>query len=319
MINDQLEQSDMYDVIIIGGGPAGLSAAIYAGRRALNTLVITRDIGGQIAKTPDIENYPGLDKVSGVFLATKFKEQAEKFGAKIVFEETVKVEKTSDDNFLVHTLRNKYSAKTVILSSGKKPRELGVPGENEFKGRGVSYCATCDAPFFKDKTLMVVGGGNSAIEAAILGAKFAKKVYLIHRRDSFRGEEILVKNLEEHKNIEILYNSEVEEVKGDKTVKSAVLNNYREIETDGIIVEIGFVVDHSLVKELVKVDEKNQVIVNNIQETSVPGIFAAGDLTETPYKQVIISAAEGVKASLSAYDYLQRKQGKKGIMGDWHH
>jgi len=307
----------MYDVIIIGGGPAGLSAAIYSSRRALKTLVISRDIGGQIAKTPDIENYPGVERISGVELANKFKTQAEKFGAKIIFEETTKVEKAKN-NFIVKTLRNEYETKTVILASGKKPRELGVPGENEFKGRGVSYCATCDAPFFKNKTLAVVGGGNSALDAALLASKYCKKVYLIHRRDSFAGEQVLIDTVNFTKNIEVVFNNQVKEIKGEQVVKSVVLSDDKIIETDGVIVEIGFIVDHSLVEGLVDIDSKKQVVVNNIQETSVPGIFAAGDLTVTPYKQAVISAAEGAKAALSCYDYLQKLQGKRGILADWH-
>jgi len=307
----------MYDVIIIGGGPAGLSAAIYSSRRALKTLVISRDIGGQIAKTPDIENYPGIDKISGIELANRLKAQTERFGAEIIFEETVKIEK-KENEFLVHTLRNKYEAKTVILASGKKPRELGIPGENEFKGRGVSYCATCDVPFFKNKTLVVAGGGNSALDAALLASKYCKKVYLVHRRDTFSGEQVLIDTVKFTKNIEMVFNSQVKEIKGEKIVNKIVLSNDKEIETDGIIIEIGFIVDHSLVEDLVELDEKKQVMVNNIQETSEPGIFAAGDLTQTPYKQAIISAAEGAKAALSCYDYLQKLQGKRGILADWH-
>ncbi|MCL5410434.1 MAG: FAD-dependent oxidoreductase [Patescibacteria group bacterium] len=308
----------MYDVIIIGGGPAGLSAAIYASRRALNTLVISRDIGGQIAKTPDIENYPAVDKISGTEFANKLKAQAERFGAKIVFEETIKIKKLKN-KFLIQTLRNKYDAKTVILASGKKPKELDVPGENKFKGRGVSYCATCDAPFFKNKTLAIAGGGNSALDAALLASKYCKKVYLIHRRDSFTGEQVLIDTVNFTKNIEVLFNSQIKEIKGDKVVGSVVLADGQEIKTDGIIIEVGFIVDHSLVEGLVKLDDKKQVIINNIQETSEPGIFAAGDLTQTPYKQAIISAAEGAKAALSSYDYLQKLQGKRGILADWHH
>jgi len=309
---------NIYDVIIIGGGPAGLSAAIYSSRRALNTLLISRDIGGQVSKTPDIENYPGIDKISGIDLANKFKDQAEKFGAKIIFEETAKIIKLKD-KFVVQTLRNKYEAKSVILASGKKPRELGVPGEEEFKGKGVSYCATCDVPFFRNKTVAVAGGGNSALDAALLASKFCKKVYLIHRRDSFIGEQVLIKKVLDNKIIEIIYSDEVEEIIGDKVVKSIKLKSGREIISDGIIVEVGYIVDHSLVEGLVKLDQKHQVLVNNVQETSIPGIFAAGDLTETPYKQIVISAGEGVKAALSCYDYLQQMQGKRGILADWHH
>lgn len=311
------EKEETFDVIIIGGGPAGLSAALYSARRALKTLVITRDIGGQASKTPEIENYPGIEKISGIALAMEIKKQAEKFGAKIIFEETSKIEK-KNEVFDVSTLRGKYTGKTIILASGKKPRELGAEGEEKLKGKGVSYCATCDVPFFKDKVVAVVGGGNSALDAALLAEKYCKKVYIVHRRASFTAEEVLIEKVKSSKKIEVIFDDEVTRVNGENHVESISLMNSKEISVDGLIVEVGYIVDRSLVKDLVEIDEKNQIVADSLQNTSVPGIFAAGDITQTPYKQIAVSAAEGVKAALSSYDYLQRREGKKGISGDWH-
>lgn len=307
----------MFDVIIIGGGPAGLTAAIYTARRALNTLVLTKDIGGQAAKTYDIENYPGVKKISGFELANTMKEQAESFGTKILFENVEKIKK-DNELFTIVTNSNKYEAKSIILAFGKKPRELNAKGEKEFLGKGVSYCATCDAPFFKDKIVTIVGGGNSALDAAILCSKLCKKVYIIHRRDNFSGEQALINQVIKSEKIEIIFKDEVEEIIGKSVVESIRLKSGKEIETNGVIVEIGYIVDRTLVKDFIKINEQNQIIIDQHQETSVDGIFAAGDLTTTLYKQIIVSAGEGAKAALSAYDFIQKKEGKRGIRADWH-
>jgi thioredoxin reductase (NADPH) len=306
----------MYDVIIIGGGPAGLTAGIYCSRRGLATLLITKDIGGQITRTGEIENYPGLEKVSGTELAKKLFDQAKKFGTEILFDEAKEIKK--DKKFTVKTIREIYQAKSIILAFGKKPRELNVPGEENLKGRGVTYCATCDAPFFKDKNVCVVGGGNSALEATIVSAAVAKKVYLIYRGNEFRGEEALLQQVKGLKNIEILMNEEVSEIIGEAKVESVKLKSGKNLATDGVIVEIGFIIDRSLIQGLVDMDQINQVIVDGRQSTSIEGIFAAGDLTQTPVKQIVVSAGEGAKAALSCFDYIQRLEGKKGILADWH-
>lgn len=307
----------MYDVIIIGGGPAGLSAAIYASRRGMKTLVISKDIGGQITRTNEIENYPGFEHITGAELGMKLFNQAKKFGAEIIFDEVKKI----------NVLKNKFSLKTtdkdiealsVILAFGKKPRELGVPGEEKLKGKGVSYCATCDAPFFKDKTICVIGGGNSALEATLVSQPIAKKVYLIHRGEQFRGEEYLIDKINKASNVETIMNNEVKEIIGETKVEKIILKDNKEIACDGIIIEAGYIIDRSLVIDLVKLDKNNQLEINQYQETSIPGIFAAGDLTITPYKQIVIAAAEGAKAALSAFDYIQKLSGKKGILADWH-
>ncbi len=298
-----------YDVIIVGGAAAGLTAAIYTTRRALKTLVVTQDIGGQAATTPDIENYPGYENIDGLELMGKFKSQAEKYGAEFVYEEVKEVKKDGE-TIKVRTNTKEFESRAVILAFGLTHRHLGIPGEEEFIGKGVSYCATCDAPLFKQKDVAVVGGGNSAMDAAILLSKLANKVYLIHRRNEFRGEQVLIDRINEAENIEIIYNSQVKEIKGETVVKNLVLANInddsqvKEINLNGVFVEIGYQVKGDLVEGLVDLDAKNQILVNNNNETSTPGIFAAGDVTNISYKQIVISAGEGAKAALQAYKYL---------------
>lgn len=295
-----------------------MTAAIYTARRAMKTLVISSDIGGQVSKTLEIENYPGIDKISGTELAAKIKAQAERFGAVFSLEEVKKII-PSQDNFEIKTERAGYKTKTVILTFGKKPRELGVPGEDKFKGRGLSYCATCDAPLFRAKTVAVVGGGNSALDAAILSSKIAKTVYLIHRRDQFRAEEYLIRQVKRMSNIKIILKAEITRISGNDVVSKITLKDGKELPVDGVLVEVGYVVDRSLVSNLLQLDAENQVVVNEKnQQTSIPGIFAAGDITPTPYKQIVISAGEGAKAALAAFDYIQRLEGKRGITADWH-
>lgn len=311
------EQKFDYDVIIVGGGPAGLTAGIYTGRRLLKTLIVSKDIGGQITRTDKIENYPGFEDITGVELAKKFFNQAKKFGAEFKFDEAKKITKITD-GFSVDIGKDKVKTRAIILAFGKKPRELGVPGEDRLKGSGVSYCATCDAPFFKKKILTIVGGGNSALEAALYSAGIASKVYLVYRGAELRGEQIMQKKIEEHPNIEVIRNEEIIEIKGDKFVEEAVLKSGKKLKTDGIIIEIGYVIDRTLAEGLVKMDPKNQIIADGFQETSAAGIFAAGDLTQTAAKQIVVAAGEGAKAALSCFDYLQKADGKRGILADWH-
>lgn len=312
---------EIYDVIIIGGASAGMTAAIYTTRRAMKTLVLTKDIGGQLSMTPDVENYPGYIFIEGWTLSNKFKEQAEHFGAEVKFAEVTSVKQAGDD-FQVGTENEKYTGRSVILAFGKTPRNLDVPGEKEFQGKGVSYCATCDMPLYKGKTVAIVGGGNSALDAALYGSKIAGKIYLIHRRDQFRGEQVLINKVKAASNVEIIYSTVVKEVKGEGTAKSIVVTNNitgkdSEIEINGVFVEVGYVVKADFVKNLVKMTERNEVITDNHMMTSVPGVFAAGDVTTSLYKQAVISAGEGCTAALAAYEYLMKKEGKAAVMTDW--
>jgi thioredoxin reductase (NADPH) len=316
-----------YDVIIVGGGPAGLTAGIYAARRNLKTLIITMTVGGQVLLPEKICNYPGFLNVSGMNFIKRVQKQAEKAGAQIILDE-VKEILPYDKEYFVKTQTKEFLAKAVILAFGKKPRKLNVPGEEKFIGKGVSYCVTCDAPLFKNKTVAVVGGGNSALDAALLLSKYAKKVYLIHRRGEFRGFESFVDEVKKKKNVEFLLGCIVIEIKGENLVKSILVKDLRseevkEIPVDGIFVEIGYDVDPSLVKNLVKLDEHNQIVVDQKCQTFYPdkdeirpGIFAAGDVTSNIFKQIVVAAGDGAKAALAAYNYLHGIEDSQ-IVGDW--
>ncbi len=320
------------DLIIIGCGIAGATAAIYASRLKINFLVLTRDIGGQISLTDCIDNYPAIKSISGAEFTKRLYEHLSYLKVPIVFEEVEKIE-DGLDSYLVKTCSTEYKAKAVIIATGKTPRKLNVPGEQEFEGRGVSYCAVCDAPLYKDKIVAVVGGGNSALEAALLLSKYAKKVYLIHRRDSFRGFQSLVEKLSETNNVEIIYNHVVKEIKGSTHVESIVVEevkmkddnveatgNLSEIQVDGVFIKIGYIIDPKPFKDFVKLDEYNQIVIDNLcraykpnSDEIKPGVFAAGDVTNTPFKQLVIAAGEGAKAALQAYEYLK---GKRALA--WH-
>lgn len=308
-----------YDIVIVGAGPSGLTAAIYTSRRALSTLVISKDIGGQLSLTDDVENYPGFESIEGLTLSQKFQQQAAKTGSEFLFEGVERIEKNKD-GFLVKTSSDKqFQARAVILAFGLTPRMLDVPGEKELTGKGVSYCATCDGPLYRGKTAVVVGGGNSALDAAEYLSKLAKKVYMLVRRDVFRGEQVLVEHVKAADNVEILFNSATKEIKGDQTVKSLVYETQdgqtNEIEVEGIFVEIGHVAKTDWLDNLaLDMTERHEIIVNADNETNVKGIFAAGDITNISYKQAVISAGEGSKAALQAYKYLQ---GDKPLAPDW--
>lgn len=306
----------LYDVVIVGGGPAGLTAAIYTSRRALKTLLISKDIGGQASKTFEIENYPGVPKVTGPELTMTMKQQAETFGTEFLFDEVSSIS-SQGNNFAIKALSKNFESKTLILASGKKPRELGVPGEHKFKGKGVCYCATCDAPFFKEKTVIVVGGGNSALDAAIYLTKFAAKVYLVHRSE-FRAEQVMIDEVGRHKQIEVILPDEITKIEGEARVSSVTLKSGKKLAVDGVMIEVGYVVDNTILKDLVKLNEKDQIITDDNQGTSHTGVFAAGDVTTTVFKQIVISAGEGAKAALAAYEYIRQQEGKSGTTGDWH-
>ncbi len=305
----------MYDLIIIGGAGAGLTAGMYAARRALKTLVITKDIGGQALETDAIENYPGYLRISGPKLLEKFQRQAIKSGAEIIFGNVSEIREENKE-FVVKADETEYRGKSIILAFGKTPRSLDVPGEDKFVGKGVSYCVVCDIPLYKNKTVAIIGGGNSALEGALDGSKICKKVYLIHRRDEFRGFEYLVEKIKKKDNIEFVLSHVVTEIKGSDRVKSIVVKDLetsetRELVVDGVFIEVGSEVKTDFIKDLVKLDEKGQIIINNNCETYYPdrdeirpGIFAAGDVTYTPFKQIVVSAGEGCKAALQAYNYI---------------
>lgn len=306
----------MYDTIIIGAGPAGMTAGIYAARREMKTLIIGKEMGGQLIWAAEIENYPGFKSINNIDLITKMKEQVQALGVEIKNTEIKRIEKKEDGNFILYTEKEEFEAKTVIVAIGLSPRRLAIPGEEELTGKGVSYCANCDGPFYRDKIVTVIGGGNSALDAAEVLSKIAKKVYLVHRSDVFKAFEALVNKVKSKDNIEIITNSEVKEIIGESKVeKVKVVNNKtkeeKELETDGVFIEVGRIANTDLVKDLTKRDERAQILVNEKCETDMAGLYAAGDVTQVPFKQITIAQGEATIAALAAYQYIQLQSGKK--------
>ena len=301
----------MYDVIIVGGGAAGMTAAIYTGRKALKTALITIEIGGQTSQAMHMENYPGF-KGEGIDLMEKFRAQVMEFGAQIIPGKVNKISKIKGGFEVALTDNQKYQSKSLILAYGKVPRSLEIEGEKKYIGKGLHVCAVCDAPMYANKVTAIIGGGNSALDSAIYLSKIAKKVYLIHRRDEFRGDELLVERVKELDNVEIVLSHIPKEIVGEEHVEKLILENVkdnseRELEVDGIFSEIGFKIDVSFVKDLVDINDKQEIKIDRKGRTSHEGIFAAGDVTDIHYKQTIVSAGEGAKAALSAYEFLQGK------------
>lgn len=302
----------MYDIIIIGSGPAGLSAAVYAKRAELNSLVIEKEyLGtGQIAESEQVDNYLGLYGISGYDLGEKFREHAVSLGAEFYDGEVIGIEK--DDGFYhVSTGDGKvFATKTIIYALGASPRKLGIKGEIEFSGRGVSYCAICDGAFYKDKTVAVVGGGDTALEDALLLSKTAKQVYVIHRRDSFRANSSLQSAVAEKENIKTIMNAVSAEILGDKKVRAIkVIQNgeKKTIDTDAVFVAVGTVPNTALLSGVAELDGSGYVIAGEDCVTSAEGIFAAGDVRTKPLRQVITAAADGANSVISAEKYLYQK------------
>jgi len=299
----------MYDTIIIGSGAAGMTAGIYAIRRKMKTLIIGKQVGGQIIWTSTIENYPGFKSIGSFELIQKMEDQVKSLGVEIKAEEVKKILK--DKNvFSIITDKEKYQSKTIIMAMGLSPRWLNVQGEKELTGKGVSYCANCDGPLFKNKTVAVVGGGNAALDAAEVLSKIASQVFLIHRADHFRGFEILIAKVQQRNNIKIIFNSQVQKIIGnDKLEKIEIINSktnkIEELNLDGLFIEIGREACTEIVNDLVKRDGNKKIIIDLDCQTSNPGIFAAGDVTQTSFNQIVIACGQGAIAALSAYKYLQ--------------
>jgi thioredoxin reductase (NADPH) len=303
--------SQTYDVIILGAGPAGLSSAIYTGRAMLNTLILEKGApGGQILMTDFIENYPGFpDGIAPVELTESFRKQAERFGAKIGID-TVKELQREGQLWKVYGNKNEYLTRAVIIATGANFRKLGIKGEGKFTGRGVSYCATCDGFFFREKVVAVVGGGNWALTEAIFLTKFARQVKVIHRRDQFRAEKILQERTLAHEKMEVIWNTVIEEILGDTTLKSLTVKNVKtgelsELEVDGLFVSIGTIPNSDFVKDLLELNEWGEIVVGKKMETSQPGIYAAGDLTDACPEQVATAVGTGVAAAIAIDEYLQ--------------
>jgi len=294
----------MYDVIIIGAGPGGLTAAIYSARYKMNTLVIASGMG-TLSDAHLVENWPGETKITGVNLMKKMEDHVKYFKVPIKREEVTKIEKNKT-GFKVYTKKENYESKSIIIGVGTKRRKLNLPNEEKYLGKGITYCYTCDAPLMHDKTVAVVGGADSAAMAALLLTEYAKKIYILYRREALRAQPILVEQVKANKKIEVLYKTEVKELKGSKFIESVVLNNGKELKIDFLFIEIGSVPSKTLVENLkLKSDEKGFVEVNNLKETNVKGVFAIGDITNTVMRQGITAAGDGVVAAFSAYRYIK--------------
>ncbi len=305
-----LDPGTLYDTIIIGGGPAGLGAALYAKRKGLEVGIIAERMGGQVLDTSSVENYLGYPFLTGEDMVHNFEAHVKEYQVPVTTDVLVEGIVEGSPKLVSASDGKTYRAKTLILATGSKPRKLGVPGEKEFSGRGVAYCAICDGPLFTGRDVIVAGGGNSAVEAAIDLSKTSSKVKLVHRSD-FRADKVLIDKLMSLENVEVHLQTQILEIKGGNllthvTALDKTQGEEIDITAEGLFVEIGYLPKSELFEGLVALNDKKEIMVNPLGETDVPGIYAAGDITDGPYKQIIISAADGAKAALSANDFVNK-------------
>jgi len=313
-----MSETQLYDLIIIGGGPGGLSAGIYAKRAALHTVLIEKlTPGGQVALSDEVENYPGFEKISGIELSQKFKAHAESYELEIRSNEVAAVEPGLEFHQVRLDTGDVLAAHAVILATGGSPRKLNIPGEDEYYGKGVSYCATCDGFFYRDRTVVVVGGGDTAAEEALYLSKIAKKVYLAHRRDELRASKILQQRLLSDSNVEIMWNTIMTAIKADASGVNAVdlkdtkTGEKRELATEGAFIFVGFIPNNQVVPAGVKMNTDGYVVTDEKCETSIPGIYAIGDLREKYARQIVLAAGDGCTAALAAAHYVENRKAEK--------
>lgn len=315
-----MSAGELYDVVIVGGGPGGLTAGIYAMRAALKTILVEKAVaGGQVILSDGVENYPGFERITGCELSQRFLQHAQSYGMEFVQEKVVAVEPGLDFHSVRLANGDVLKTHTVILATGGSPRKLGIPGEDEYYGKGVSYCGVCDGFFFRDKTVAVVGGGDTAAEEALYLAKLAKHVYLVHRRDALRASMILQQRVKEECKIEILWNTIVTEIKAnDQGVNAVELQDTqtdakRELATDGVFIFIGFEPNNQLVPAGIKMNANGYVVTNEKCETNMPGIYVVGDLREKYAKQIVVAAADGCTAALVAAHFVEMKKAGEAV------
>jgi len=304
----------IYDLVIIGGGPAGMTAAVYAARKRLKTLLISEDLGGQVLLTSEVENYMGYQYIEGRQLVNKFKEQVGHFPIdQEIGEEVQELSKEGEIFSILIKGGTKFRGKTVIIASGKRSRSLDVSGEKRLIGRGVSYCSICDAPFFEGKEIAVIGGGNSAFEAALDLVKIASGIYLVDIASTWRADSVLVEQIEKEKKVTSFPRHKVKEIKGEDRVESITIEpldggQIKSLSVQGVFIEIGLVPNSEFARPLVKLNQAGEIVVDCKNQTNIAGLFAAGDVSSVPEKQIVIAAGEGAKATLTAYQYLLRSR-----------
>ncbi|MBU1616631.1 MAG: FAD-dependent oxidoreductase [Candidatus Margulisbacteria bacterium] len=297
----------LLDLIIVGGGPAGITASVYAARKKISFAILAKEIGGQAAWSGNIENYLGFQLISGPDLVKKFSDHLNQYKFDLrEGSEAIRVEKDGGNFKTILSNGEQLLSRTVLIASGKRPKKLDVPGEKEYLGRGVAYCATCDGPLFAGKAVAIVGGGNSALDAAIQMEKIAEKVYLVNIAPDLTGDQVMIDKVKGSNKVEIINNSKAEEIMGDqfvKAIKVAGPGQTKVLKVEGVFVEIGLIPNSGLI-DCVKKNDHGEIMINSAAETSCPGVFAAGDVTDVPAKQIIIAAGDGAKAALSAFSYL---------------
>jgi len=308
----------IYQTIVIGASAAGMSASIYLKRRGINFLLISKDIGGEMALSGIIENYPGFPKITGVELTNKFKEHLQKYNIEVIIDE---VKEIKIENGIFNVIGNKdfYQSQSLIIATGTKPKKLNVPGEDNFYHKGVSYCYVCDLPIFKGKRVAIVGGGNSALEAGLMASDICEFAYVITKNPDMKGEKILIEELKSKPNVEIIYNALTQEIYGDEFVKGLkyldqTTGEIKDLKVDGVFIHIGMKPNSEFVPDDWGIKNSyGEIIINKIGETAVSGVFAAGDVTDIPYKQIGIAVGQGIIAALSTINYLNSLKSKTNL------
>jgi thioredoxin reductase len=309
-----------YEVIVIGSGPAGLSAGIFVARQRTSCLIISKDLGGQLNLIPKLENYPGTIMSSGPLLAKTLENQFLTFRGEMVYDTVEKIHE-SESGLIVKTFRSEYLTKAIVLAPGKVPNNLGVENENNFANKGIHYCTKCDAPFYQGRTTATVGVGGYLLESGILLSRMASKVYLIYRGGKLGGDKDMISSIEKKENVELVPNTSIKSINGTSALQQITLidntGNEKIIDVDGLFIEMGSKINLDFVKHLIKINSKGEIEITDGGKTTHPAIFAAGDATNIPYKQIVAACGDGAAAGLSAFNYIEKLKGRPGIRSDW--
>lgn len=309
-----------YEVIVVGAGPAGLSAGIFIARQRASCLVISKDLGGQLNLIPKLENYPGMMMSSGPLLAKTLENQYLVLGGEMTYDTVEKIE-DAEGVLKVKTTRSEYVAKAVVVAPGKVPNSLGLSNENQFANKGVHYCTKCDAPFYQGRTTATVGVGGYLLESGILLSRMASKVYLIYKGGGLGGDKDMIEAIKKKENVELIPNTSIKSISGNNTLQQLTLidnsGSEKTINVDGLFIEMGSKINLDFVRDLVKINQKGEIEISDGGKTSHPAIFAAGDATNIPYKQIVAACGDGAAAGLSAFNYIEKLKGKPGIRADW--